>query len=282
LPARAFALQSQRKYPLYRRVAGRLVPSASHARTALARAAQWSDRLTAREYATITRRATAVLAQCGEGSTMATKKKATKKKATKKKAAKRKATPKKKATKKKAAKRKATKKKATKKKATKKKATKKAAKKATKKATKKKAAGHSSLNAELLSRKLSTKPAEEMAGRKDIYYGRDRVASNMRASDTSEWLRNASVKARFPVSGTVAQELRKVNADALPRMVKSYDRKLAAAAKKEIARRAKGGKQTSRRKAAPDGAKKSDGNGGASSSSAVTAARERAIRNWLK
>ena len=81
LPARAFALPARRKYPIYKRVGGRLVPGSSPARAALARAAQWSGRLTARELATITRRADAVLAQCEGGPSMATKKKATKTKA---------------------------------------------------------------------------------------------------------------------------------------------------------------------------------------------------------
>jgi len=87
----------------------RLAPSPSHARNALARAAQFSDRLTAREYETIIRRANSVLAKCGEGSTMATKKKkkATKKRATKKRPAKKKpARAKKRATKKRPAKKK--------------------------------------------------------------------------------------------------------------------------------------------------------------------------------
>lgn len=66
LPARAFALPAKRKYPLYKQVSGRLVPSATHARNAKARASaqRRKGNLTAREKASVDRKANAVIAKC--------------------------------------------------------------------------------------------------------------------------------------------------------------------------------------------------------------------------
>ena len=67
LPSAAFALPTQRKYPLYK-VAGRnLVPSGSHAANAKSRAKQALNRgtLTRRDYNRVVRAANRVLAMCG-------------------------------------------------------------------------------------------------------------------------------------------------------------------------------------------------------------------------
>lgn len=65
-----FALPLKRKYPLFRLEKGKLVPSASHAKNALARAKQAHDRgyLSDREFRQVVRKAKRVLARCRGGS----------------------------------------------------------------------------------------------------------------------------------------------------------------------------------------------------------------------
>ena len=67
LPDRAFGLPRQRKYPMYRLVAGKLVPDGSHAANAKARARQQykQGNLTFAQLQQINRKADRVLAQCG-------------------------------------------------------------------------------------------------------------------------------------------------------------------------------------------------------------------------
>lgn len=69
LPSKAFALPALRKYPLYKQSGGKLVPSASHARNALARAAQQlnAGHITAKQHEQVVVAAMAVLAKCGGG-----------------------------------------------------------------------------------------------------------------------------------------------------------------------------------------------------------------------
>jgi hypothetical protein len=104
IPSRWFGLPERRGYPLARIVGGRAVPSASHARNALGRAAQQlgDGNLTPAQYARIVAAAESVIEEC---STMAARKKTTTKRRTR---------PAKKSTTKKRGTKKATKKKATK------------------------------------------------------------------------------------------------------------------------------------------------------------------------
>ena len=76
LPNHAFALQRDRKYPLYKMGGdGKLIPSASHASNAKARARQALDNgsLTRASYNTIIRKANKVLGQCGTAAKKAKK-----------------------------------------------------------------------------------------------------------------------------------------------------------------------------------------------------------------
>lgn len=70
LPAKAFGLPSQRKYPLYKMVGSKAVPSKSHATSAKARARTQFERgdLTANQYAAIVGKADKVIRSCSRGS----------------------------------------------------------------------------------------------------------------------------------------------------------------------------------------------------------------------
>ncbi len=67
LPAKAFGIPSQRKYPMYRMIGGKAVPSKSHAVSAKARARTQFEKgtLTAAQFAAIDGKASRVIRSCG-------------------------------------------------------------------------------------------------------------------------------------------------------------------------------------------------------------------------